>query len=65
MSPRQLAWQRVEPDISTRLQKRVARALPAFAPWSVDAWEAVIRSTAAALIEKEGRYHGPPGGGRW
>ena len=56
MSPRQQAWTRVEPDLNAKLRQRVARALPTFAPWSVDAWEAVIRSTAAALIEKEGRW---------
>jgi hypothetical protein len=65
MSPRQIAWQRVEADIPVKLHKRVQKALPFFAAWSVASWEGEIRRIAAELASKEGRYHGRPGGGRW
>jgi len=55
MSPRDIAWRLCESDLNAKLQARVKRALPTFAAWSVGQWQNAIRSTAAALIEREGR----------
>jgi hypothetical protein len=55
MNAREIAWRLCEPDLNAKLQVRVKKALPTFAPWSVGQWVNAIRNTAAQLIEREGR----------